>query len=198
MREVNFRQVNVIFGERRVLSNFTHTFSSKYLNLLLGTNGCGKSTLLKVIAGELFYQGVVELSDSDRRIGFYHHLSGFYDDLTLLENLSFYGEILNVTKDFILKRLAFWQLESFTHTQVRNLSSGVLSRGALLRTLDLISNPNLILLDEPSVFLDEVGKECCVSRIQELVANEVVVIVATHEPELFSEINLPISQCLLS
>jgi len=129
---------------------------------VLGPNGAGKTTLMKIIATHFFpSSGTVKIfgknafkngEDSRKRIGFVAHESFLYDELTVEENLRFYGRFFPANQD-VYKIIEFLNLKSWYEVPVKQLSFGLRKRADIARAL--IHNPDLILLDELFAGLDE-------------------------------------------
>lgn len=105
------RRVTKLFGRVPVLRELDLELEPGRCHVIFGRNGAGKSTLLQVAAtllqpssGELYYNGrlVSELGSSVRDlIGFVSHQSFVYADLTVRENLEFYGQIYGRSRDVL-------------------------------------------------------------------------------------------------
>ena len=138
--------------------------------VLVGPDGAGKTTLIRLIcgalaldAGELRVDGVDVVRETARvqtAIGYMPQRFSLYPDLSLLENLHFYGEIFGVPRAAFAER-AFRLLEDFDLTPfgrrpARELSGGMKQKLALACTL--IHRPATILLDEPTAGVDPVSR----------------------------------------
>ena len=116
---------------------------------IIGTNGSGKSTLLKAISGILKpTAGTVTVNG---RISALLELgSGFDGDLTVKENTFLRGAMLGYSKKFMLEAyesiISFAELEDFTDTPFKHLSSGMKSRLAF--SVASLVNPDILILDE--------------------------------------------------
>ncbi len=136
---------------------------------LLGPNGAGKTTYTKMLAtllipdeGEAWVDGFSILKDSlevRRRIGWMMGETGgraLYWRLSGYDNLMFFATLQNVPKDVARKRinafLKFLELEDAAHKLVLEYSTGMKIKLMLIRSL--IHNPNILILDEPTLGLD--------------------------------------------
>jgi heme exporter protein A len=147
------------YGDVWALRNVSISIDVGRLALLLGPNGAGKSTLIKILCGLLrpsrgrvrvlgFEWGDEELK---RRVGVLLHESLLYEELTVLENLSFYASFYNVKVSSELLNLL--GIDSILNRRVGQLSYGWRRRVDLARAL--IHDPDLLLLDEPFSGVDE-------------------------------------------
>jgi ABC-2 type transport system ATP-binding protein len=129
---------------------------------LLGPSGCGKTTLMRALVGvQRITAGTVEVlglpagSASLRdRIGYVTQQPSVYDDLTVAENLRFFARILGVGDERVAECLGMVALAEFRDRVVSRLSGGQRSRVSL--AVALLGQPQLLVLDEPTVGLDPV------------------------------------------
>lgn len=182
------------FGDLTVLNNISFRLGSGETVVLLGPNGAGKSTLLKILAG--LYRptrGSVKVFGCDPSaekeakkirslVSFLGENYALYDDLTVRKNLEFFGRLYDLDKKTIDRRIKRW-LGKFDAMQFMDRNVGELSRGtkqkiALCRAL--INEPKLLLLDEPSAFLDPLASKMLHSELNQLSKEGVSIIYATQ------------------
>lgn len=130
---------------------------------LLGPNGAGKTTLMKIVATHISpSSGAVNIfgknafkngEETRRRIGFAAHESFLYDELTVEENLQFYGKLFSASPENAQPIIESLNLKRWYRVQVNRLSHGLRKRADITRAL--IHNPDLVLLDELFEGLDE-------------------------------------------
>ena len=145
-----------------VLDNFDCSIESGQFFSIVGPSGCGKTTLLRIIAGlEKASEGQVLLNgdaitDNDRRVGLVFQEFALFPWRTALQNIEMGLEISGVPKaerrEEALKYVREFGLEGFENTYPKMLSGGMKQRVAIARTL--ISNPQVVLMDEPFGSLD--------------------------------------------
>lgn len=137
---------------------------------LIGPDGSGKSTLLRILAGLLRPEegkaevlGFDTVSDASRiqsAVGYMPQKFGLYENLTVLENLRLYADLHEVPPDIREKRfsdlLRMTDLERFSGRYFGKLSGGMKSKLAL--ACSLVSMPDLLLLDEPTVGVDVLSR----------------------------------------
>jgi len=160
---------------------------------MIGSNGAGKTTTLKILGGLLRPDcGRVRLLGQDpmerkeeiqSQLGYMSQHFSLYQDLSVLENLEFYGSIYSVPAA-LLKRSIDWilsitDLEGHRHQQVRKLPTGWRQRLALGCTL--VHDPRVIFLDEPTSGVDPVTRRYFWHWINLLAHQGRTVIVTTHD-----------------
>jgi len=145
-----------------VLDNLDCIIESGQFFSVVGPSGCGKTTLLRIIAGlEKASEGQVLLNgdaitDNDRRVGLVFQEFALFPWRTALQNIEMGLEINGVPKaerrEEALKYVREFGLKGFENTYPKMLSGGMKQRVAIARTL--ISNPQIVLMDEPFGSLD--------------------------------------------
>jgi ABC-type multidrug transport system ATPase subunit len=168
------------FGDLWVFRSISFELSAGDALIVLGRNGSGKSTLLKVIAGLASpSEGKVNLPDGDSRrtLGLSALDIHLYHNLTVKEHFALAAELRGVEPDWpILEQVG---LQSRFNQLVGELSSGTKAR--LKIAIATAAKPQVLLLDEPGVSLDEAGREA-VRQICEIQRTRGCLIVATNDP----------------
>jgi len=158
---------------------------------LVGPDGAGKSTLIRMLAttlsptsGDAYIFGKSVLTDPHDvkpRIGYMSQAFSLYGDLTVAENLRFFAELRGVHHSEMAARskrlLEFSGLTEFEKRQARYLSGGMKQKLALAATL--ISEPDLLFLDEPTTGVDPVSRREFWRIISDLHRQGITVFVAT-------------------
>jgi ABC-2 type transport system ATP-binding protein len=158
----------------------------------LGPNGAGKTTtirmmlgLLKPTAGMVQVLGVPVAEHPARirpRIGYMAQRFSLYNDLTVLQNLRFYGRAYGLENDVLRERiqdaLHAAGLEGRERTHTRDLSGGWRQRLALGAAI--LHRPELVFLDEPTAGVDPISRRAFWNLLYRLVAEKVTVFVTTH------------------
>ncbi len=152
----------VVRGHREVLRHLSFTIPSGVVTGLLGPSGCGKSTLMRSLVGvQQLTTGSVKVFGEEAgsaplrdRVGYVTQAASVYDDLTVTENLVFFARVLGVGRDHVDRCIEDVDLRSHADQVVGNLSGGQRSRASL--AVALLGEPDLLVLDEPTVGLDPV------------------------------------------
>lgn len=160
--------------------------------LLRGPNGAGKTTLLRLCAGLLPLargQGSVlghDLADRRdaralrRRVGVLGHATGLYDELTVADNVRFWGRAAGARPADIDAALVACGLDGrLAHLGVARLSAGQRRRTSLACVL--ARRPELWLLDEPHAGLDQEGRDLLDGLVRQAVASGATVLLSSHE-----------------
>ena len=166
---LRLEKISVFFGKRKILEDLNLNLNQGEILGLLGPNGVGKSTIFNIIIGLLkpnygsvFIEGKDVTKDPifDRtknyKIGYVPQYGGYFHDLTLKENLKAISEIVIENKKLrdekINLLISKFELEPLQNIKAEFLSGGQKKR--LVISLALLSNPKILLLDEPFAALD--------------------------------------------
>jgi heme ABC exporter ATP-binding subunit CcmA len=183
------QDVSKLYGRFAALRHVSASFAPGRCYLLLGENGAGKSTLLRVLAGLLRPTlGTVRVlerpaADARRRIGYMSHAAMLYDELTAYENLEYTAKLYAgqpcLSSDQALRMVG---LDPELARPVGQYSQGMRQRTSLSRVL--ISQPKLLLLDEPFSNMDRASAERMLGLLAELRAAGRTIVLTTHQREL--------------
>jgi heme ABC exporter ATP-binding subunit CcmA len=155
----------------------------------LGGNGAGKTTLLRILAnlskpskGEVTVFGEQARDERARaRIGYLGHGIGVYDDLTAFENLTLFGQLMNVadTKVAALAALERVGLIKVRDGFAREFSRGMRQRLAVARAF--LHSPEILLLDEPFTSLDDRAVAVLHGLLRDALTKGATIIMSTHQ-----------------
>ena len=162
-------KISLSFGNRKILDNIKFNLNEGQVLGLLGPNGVGKSTIFNLITGlikpdygSIFINSKtvndypIYLRTKKFKLGFCPQNSGYFHDLTLLENLNTIAEILikdkKIRSEKIDSMISKFELDSVKDVKANYLSGG--QKKKLVIALALLSNPKILLLDEPFADLD--------------------------------------------
>ncbi|MBM3262749.1 MAG: heme ABC exporter ATP-binding protein CcmA [candidate division Zixibacteria bacterium] len=165
-RGIRIEQLTKTYGRFKALQRVDLSVPEGEYLTVVGPNGAGKSTLLGVIAGLIRpTRGTVRIDGRDvmrerdetdgRKIGVLSYHTYLYDDLTVRENLTFYGRLYGVSRlqESIALLLEQVGMARRAESPVRTLSRGMKQRASLARAL--LHDPSVLLLDEPYTGLDQ-------------------------------------------
>src|SRR5512146_1736654 len=155
----------------------------------LGPNGSGKTTTIRMLLGllepsdgkatVLGFDAFKQSEEVRARAGYMSQKFAIYDDLTVLENLTFYGGVYGIRDRARIKRtLDLVGLQGHDSTLTRSLSAGWRQRLAL--GIALVHEPKLLFLDEPTSGVDPTARRAFWDLIYELAENGVTILVTTH------------------
>ncbi|GAB3248109.1 ABC transporter ATP-binding protein [Nocardioides dilutus] len=180
------RALTVVRGRRRVLDSLDLDIEAGVVTGLLGPSGCGKSTLMRSVVGVQRTQGgeVTVLGEPAgsaplrSRVGYVTQSASVYGDLSVTENLRFFARVLGVDADEVARVVAAVDLDDHSDAVVGELSGGQLSRASL--AVALLGEPDLLVLDEPTVGLDPVLRRDLWALFHRLAQAGVTVLVSSH------------------
>ena len=196
------KNVSMKFNEDLIFSNITFTLPATGLVLISGPSGAGKSTILNLLgglltptSGSIAYLGKNMKKMSKRKkskyyqneIAFLFQAGHLLGDLSVAQNIGLPLELMGRSKKEIKTKvndlLSEFNLEKLAKQQTATLSGGEKSRVALMRAL--ITNPRVLICDEPTGALDEANGEKIIASLIALADNKLVIVV-THDPDKFS------------
>ena len=165
MNCVEIKNLSKNFSDDIALKDINLSFEKGKIIALLGADGAGKTTLLRLIVGLLCPSGgnivTLNLNPQEEKeklvnfIGYMPQKFGLYEDLTVIENLNLYSKLKRSDDDFE-KLLDFTTLKPFKNRLAGNLSGGMKQKLGL--ACALLGNPELLILDEPSVGVDPLSR----------------------------------------
>jgi heme ABC exporter ATP-binding subunit CcmA len=190
---VQLDNVSRIYGRFPALRKVSVSLNAGCCYVLLGENGAGKSTLLRILAGlleptmgtaRIFTAGKPEkIANQRARIGYMSHAPMLYDELSALENLSYFAGLYRTCS--CLKpadALLSVGLDPTLARPVGQFSQGMRQRTSLARAL--LSQPELLLLDEPFSNMDAASAAKMVTLLGRLRSANRTVVLTTHQRSL--------------
>jgi ABC-2 type transport system ATP-binding protein len=180
------------FGDFTAVDNITFDVKKGEIFGFLGANGAGKTTAIRMLTGLLTpTSGKAQVSGNDvylqaeaikKNIGYMSQKFSLYDDLTVEENIRFYGGIYGIPdKDLIQKMnevIESTGLEEVRNKQIRSLPLGWKQKLAF--SIAIIHQPNIVFLDEPTGGVDPVTRRQFWEKMYEAANRGITVFVTTH------------------
>jgi ABC-2 type transport system ATP-binding protein len=182
---VEVRDLVVVRGSREVLPGISLDVQSGVTGLL-GPSGCGKTTLMRCLVGaQQVRSGTVEVLGEPAgskplrtQVGYVTQAASVYDDLTVAENLRFFARVRGVDPAQADEAIVSVDLASHRDQVVGRLSGGQLSRVSL--AVALLGEPDLLVLDEPTVGLDPVLRRDLWELFHRIADTGAAVLVSSH------------------
>ncbi len=169
-----------------VLDDLALSVASGKVTGLLGPSGSGKTTLMRAIVGvQIVESGTITVLGEPAgtpslrwKVGYMTQNPAVYGDLTVRENLRYFGHILDAPPTNVEEVLETVDMTSFGDRVVNRLSGGQRARVSLATAL--IGSPELLVLDEPTVGLDPVLRRDLWKAFNELAAQGKTLLVSSH------------------
>ena len=185
-RVIDIENLRVVRGNRLVLEDISFSVERGSVNGLLGPSGCGKTTALRSIVGaQRNAVGKVTVLGKPagtsllrRQIGYVTQAPSIYQDLSVEENLHYFGQIVGTSRrrrDEILQKVG---LEGRDKQVTRSLSNG--ERAQVSLAIALLHNPPLLVLDEPTVGLDPLLRAELWRTFRQLATEGVTLLISSH------------------
>lgn len=179
---IEFENVSLSYGNRLILDNINFKINEGQIFGMLGPNGVGKSTIFNLITGLISPgSGRIKISGEDVtdypvylrtkkfKVGYVPQYGGYFNDLTLHENLKAISEIVIENKNYRSERINFliskFELDNLKDIKAKFLSGG--QKKKLVIALSLLSEPKVLLLDECFAALDVLT----IKMLQEIIVN---------------------------
>ena len=177
------------FGEFVAVDHINFTIGHGEVVGYLGPNGSGKTTTIRMLLGllrpsdgratVLGFDVDTQSEEVRARVGYMSQKFALYDDLTVLENLTFYGGVYGINDpQRIRQTLDLIGLNGHDSTLTKSLSAGWRQRLAL--GIALVHEPKLLFLDEPTSGVDPTARRAFWDLIYELAESGVTIFVTTH------------------
>ncbi|MEJ7770478.1 MAG: ABC transporter ATP-binding protein [Geodermatophilaceae bacterium] len=173
-------------GSKEVLHGLTCSVSAGSVTGLLGPSGGGKTTLMRCLVGvQIVTSGSVRVLGEPAgsaglraRVGYVTQAPSVYADLTVQENVRYFATVLAAGSTAADKAITDVGLKEQSAQLVSTLSGGQRARASL--ACALLGNPELLILDEPTVGLDPVLREELWAMFASLAAGGTTIVVSSH------------------
>ncbi len=179
---IEFENVSLAYGNRLILDNISFKINEGQIFGMLGPNGVGKSTIFNLITGLIKPRnGKIKIAGEDAiqypiyhrtkkfKVGYVPQYGGYFNDLTLHDNLKAISEIIIENKNYRLERINYL-ISKFELNDLKDIKAKFLSGGQkkkLVIALSLLSEPKVLLLDECFAALDLLT----IKMLQEIIVN---------------------------
>ncbi|MDD5331661.1 MAG: ABC transporter ATP-binding protein [Candidatus Nanoarchaeia archaeon] len=193
MALIQFKDITKKYGDHLVLDKVNFEINQGDVFGIIGLSGSGKTTILNTLigfiqsnGGQILY-GTQDISKKKKNIeqivGFATQSCSFYQKLTVEENLHYFGELYNMKKEDIVRRinelLPLVELEPSRKVIAKNLSTGMQRR--LDIACAMIHNPKVLILDEPTEDLDPLLRKEILKLIRKINVEEgTTMIITSH------------------
>jgi ABC-2 type transport system ATP-binding protein len=183
---ITVRDLRVVRGAKEVLHDVSLDVTRGSVTGLLGPSGCGKTTLMRAIVGvQIVAAGDVTVlglpagtAALRRRVGYVTQAPSVYADLSIAENLRYFAAIVGAPRDRVTGAMETVGLGGRGEQVVGTLSGGERSRVSLASAL--LSEPEVLVLDEPTVGLDPVLRAELWATFHELAADGTTLLISSH------------------
>jgi ABC-2 type transport system ATP-binding protein len=178
--------LRVVRGRREVVHGLTFSIDRGEVVGLLGPSGCGKTTLMRAIVGvQIVAGGTVTVLGHPagsralrRRVGYSTQNPAVYVDLSVRENLRYFASVLGAPRGDADRAIEEVGLGGARHQTASSLSGGQLHRASL--AIALLGEPELLVLDEPTVGLDPVLRGELWELFHELAGRGATLLISSH------------------
>lgn len=183
---IEIDSLRVVRGGKEVLPGLSIGMRAGIITGLLGPSGCGKTTLMRAIvgvqvvaSGRVTVLGLPAGSKALRsRVGYVTQAPAVYDDLTVGANLRYFAKILGAAPERVAAVVETVGLTGYGEKLVSQLSGGQRARVSLATAL--LNEPDVLVLDEPTVGLDPVLRQELWTTFHELADRGATLLVSSH------------------
>lgn len=192
--QIQIKHIKKIFKDKEVLKDISFTIKSGSICGLLGVNGAGKSTLMKILyglesqsAGEILFDGKTskEIKD-DKKFGALIESPAIYMNLSAFDNLKTKALLYDIPDETIRETLNLIGLANTGRKKAGKFSLGMKQRLGL--GMAIITNPEFLILDEPTNGLDPDGIKELLDLINSLKQKGMTILISSHQLHEVSKI----------
>ena len=192
---VKFNNLSFSYGQKKIINNLSFEIASGDFLSIIGKNGTGKSTIIKCLLKILRVpNGMIFIDDIDintiqtfRNIGYVPQKVDFNYEfpITVKEVLisSYKGKVYD---QFFKEVITLLDLNPLYNENINNLSGGQLQRIFIARAL--LTKPKLLVLDEPTVGVDQENLKSLKNILKKLKENKITIIMVSHDLEFCNEL----------
>ncbi|WP_417429638.1 ABC transporter ATP-binding protein [Halpernia sp.] len=183
-------------GKKLALEDFSIDVPEASIYGLLGPNGAGKTTFIRIInqitqadSGKVFINGELLNPSHIRQIGYMPEERGLYKNMTVGDQLLYFGELKGMTKNDALNQAKYWfeqlQIDQWWKKKLSELSKGMAQKIQFVVTV--LHRPKLLIFDEPFSGFDPVNANLIKDQILKLKEDGATIILSTHRMESVQE-----------
>ncbi|SEF48897.1 ABC-2 type transport system ATP-binding protein [Halpernia humi] len=183
-------------GKKLALEDFSIDVPEASIYGLLGPNGAGKTTFIRIInqitqadSGKVFIDGELLNASHIRQIGYMPEERGLYKNMTVGDQLLYFGELKGMSKSDALNEAKYWfnqlQIDQWWKKKLSELSKGMAQKIQFVVTV--LHRPKLLILDEPFSGFDPVNANLIKDQILKLKESGTTIILSTHRMESVQE-----------
>lgn len=183
-------------GKKLALQDFNIDVPEASIYGLLGPNGAGKTTFIRIInqitqpdSGQVFISGEKLDSKHIQQIGYMPEERGLYKNMTVGDQLLYFGELKGMSKNDALQEAKFWfetlHIDQWWKKKLSELSKGMAQKIQFVVTV--LHRPKLLILDEPFSGFDPVNANLIKDQILALKEKGTTIILSTHRMESVEE-----------
>jgi ABC-2 type transport system ATP-binding protein len=173
-------------GHKRILNNLSFSVPTGSVTGLIGPSGSGKTTLMRSIVGvQAVKSGSLRVLGDEvgnaqlrRQLGYVTQSPAVYNDLTVVQNLRYFGVLVGAHRQQVDTVIGQVQLGDQRNSLVKNLSGGQQARVSL--GIALLGDPLLLVLDEPTVGLDPLLRRDLWDLFGELASQGKTLLISSH------------------
>ena len=179
---IEFNNISLSYGNRLILDNISFKINEGQIFGMLGPNGVGKSTIFNLLTGLISPNtGSIKINETEVtnypvflrtkkfKVGYVPQYGGYFNDLSLQDNLKAIAEIIIDEKNIRIERINYviskFELDNLREIKAKYLSGG--QKRKLVLAMALLSKPKVLLLDEPFAALDVLT----IKMLQEIIVN---------------------------
>lgn len=189
---LSLKNVHKSYNDKIALKGVSLQIKQGSIHGLIGQNGAGKTSMIRIInkiieadSGEILLNDVTITQKEVSKIGYMPEERGLYKNMTLEEQVLYFGQLKGMTKDAALKQLDYWlekfELTSYKKKKIHQLSKGMAQKVQFIVTV--LHQPSLLILDEPFSGFDPVNANLIASEIKNLAKQGTTIIFSSHRME---------------
>ncbi|MCL1789332.1 MAG: ATP-binding cassette domain-containing protein [Oscillospiraceae bacterium] len=177
------------YGDYYAVNGLTFAIERPGVFALLGTNGAGKTTAIRVMLGMLAKEsGTVTWNDRplhvvDERVGYLAEERGLYPKYNIIEQMNYFAGLKGLNKRDAVRAIDYWferlGVDEYRKKRAEQLSKG--NQQKIQLAAALVSDPELLILDEPMSGLDPVNADLFKSIISEQIKKDKFIIMSSHQ-----------------